>query len=232
MQYAARIQRMNSPKLSLSEACRAITDGRLLIYPTETFYALGCNAFDVEAVRGVYAVKQRGCGQPLPVIIGVPEQLALLTAGVNSLEAELMRVFWPGPLSILFAGAAGVPELLTAGTGRVAVRFSSHPAAAELCGQSSRVLVSSSANLSGRGSVRLAADLDRELLDRVREFNRGTACVYAAGRDVPQGGLPSTIVEAREAAGGGVLRVLRQGAVSLEELRAGIPPGMEIQGLI
>jgi L-threonylcarbamoyladenylate synthase len=232
MQCAANIQRMNSTAPSLLEACRAITGGKLLIYPTETFYALGCDAFDTEAVRGVYAAKQRGRGQPLPVIIGGPEQLSLLAAEVNSLERELMRVFWPGPLSILFAGAAGVPELLTAGTGRVAVRLSSHPAALELCRQSFRALVSSSANLSGRKPVRLAADLDEELLARVREFNLGTACLYAGEKDIPQGGLPSTMVEARKTSGGGVLRVLRQGAVSLEELRAGIPPGVEIQVFI
>jgi L-threonylcarbamoyladenylate synthase len=228
MQCAARVQRMNDPELSLPAACRLIAAGRLLIYPTETFYALGCDAFNAEAVRGVYAVKRRERGQPLPVIIGGPEQLGALAAEVNSLERELMRVFWPGPLSILFAGAADVPEVLTAGTGRVAVRFSSHPAALELCRQSSGPLVSSSANLSGHRPARLAADLDGELLERVREFNRGAACLYAADRDVPQGGLPSTIVEAREASGGGVLRVLRQGAVSLEELRAAIPAQVEI----
>jgi L-threonylcarbamoyladenylate synthase len=220
---------MNGPELSLLEACRHITGGKLLIYPTETFYALGCDAFNAEAVRGVYAAKRRGRGQPLPVIIGGQEQLGALAAEVNSLERELMRLFWPGPLSILFAGAAGVPEHLTAGTGRVAVRFSSHPAAVELCGRSSRALVSSSANLSGRDPVRLAADLDGELLERVRAFNRGAACLYAAEQDVPQGGLPSTIVEAQEVSGGGVVRVLRRGAVSLEELRAGIPSDVEIR---
>jgi L-threonylcarbamoyladenylate synthase len=128
-------------------------------------------------------------------------------------------------LSILFRRAAAAPELLSAGTGKVAVRLSSHPAARKLCALSSRPLVSSSANTSGQRPAATADGLEKALLERVRELNQGELCLCVAGEDTPpQGKLPSTVVEVLEARGKEILRVLRPGAVSLEELRAGIPP--------
>jgi L-threonylcarbamoyladenylate synthase len=220
---------MENAGLSINAAANALTGGKLLFYPTETFYALGCDALNPEAVRKVYAAKRRRADSPLPVIIGDPAQLELLTTEVGALAEELMRLFWPGPLSILFRRAAAAPELLSAGTGKVAVRLSSHPAARKLCVLSSRPLVSSSANTSGHKPAAVADALEKSLLERVRELNQGELCLCVADGDTPpQGKLPSTVVEVLEERGKAVLRVLRKGAVSLEDLRAGIPPETDI----
>jgi L-threonylcarbamoyladenylate synthase len=220
---------MTNTVTSIAKATQILKDGKLLFYPTETFYALGCEALNAEAVRKVYAAKQRKPELPLPVIIGEEAQLALLTGEPGTLTRQLMRCFWPGPLTILFRSADKVPELLTAGTGKVAVRLSSHPAARALCLQCATALVSTSANISGRAAVNLAEDISTDILTRVRELNHGAPCLYEAEEDAqPGGGLPSTIVEVREAEDSGILRVLRQGAVSLDELKSKIPAGLEI----
>jgi L-threonylcarbamoyladenylate synthase len=103
-----------------------------------------------------------------------------------------------------------VPDLLTANAGRVAVRCSPHPAVIALCEASGFLLVASSANTSGQLPASTPEDLDPELLHNV-------AGVFVAGPP-PAGGLPSTVVDISVERAGDVVRILRQGAVSEQDL--------------
>ncbi len=204
---------MSFPILDLDAACVALRGGSVVIYPTETFYGLGCDALNPDAVGAVYAVKRRPYGLPLPVVIGEKGQVERVAAHIYPAAERLMERFWPGPLSIILPASPEVPDLLTANTGRIAVRLSSHAGAAELCRCSGFVLTASSANISGRSPVMLKEELDPELAP-------GVAGLY----DIPPrplGGDPSTIVDVLPGgeAGDGVLRVLREGTVSIEALR-------------
>lgn len=198
--------------LDLHAACNALRDGSAVIFPTESFYALGCDALNPDAVGAVYAIKQRPYRLPLPVIIGDAAQLERITGDVPAVAEQLMRLFWPGPLSIIFRAAPEVPDLLTGGTGRVAVRLSPHPAAAALCRESGLVLSASSANISGQPPAARPEALDPLLRERV-------AGVYDAP-PYPGGGEPSTIMDILSDGGHGALRVLREGGVSVGALRA------------
>lgn len=205
-------------RLSLADAAAAIKRGGLLVYPTETFYGLGCDALNPDAVGAVYAAKRRPYGLPLPVVVGDKAQINDIAAHVYPLADALMDRFWPGPLSIIFPARPEVPDLLTAGSRRIAARLSSHPAAADLCRESGMVLTSSSANISGVPPVS-----DPELLDPALESL--VSGLYDAA-PAPAGGEPSTIVDVVPGPDGqGTLRVLRQGAITLEMLRdAGFIP--------
>jgi L-threonylcarbamoyladenylate synthase len=184
-----------------------------VIFPTETFYGLGCDALNPDAVGAVYAAKRRPYRLPLPVVIGDTGQLDDIAARVSPAAQKLMDRFWPGPLSIIFPARPEVPDLLTAGTRRIAVRLSSHPAAAGLCRESHRVLISSSANISGIPPVSRPQDLDPALADKV-------GGIYDQP-PAPAGGEPSTIVDVVPGPGGqGVIRLLRQGAITPDMLRA------------
>ncbi|MDR2893133.1 MAG: L-threonylcarbamoyladenylate synthase [Deltaproteobacteria bacterium] len=206
-------------ELDLKEAAEAVRRGGLLVYPTETYYAVGCSALDAAAIHRVFGAKRRGHGLPLPVIIGSLDQLSLVAGPLSPQAEELIRElaekFWPGPLSILVPAGEAVPPELCAGTGRVAVRLSSHAEAAGLCLTAGCPLVSSSANISGRPPVVEPADLDPEL----------TTAVDGGLYDPlprPSGGLPSTIVEIYQEPSRSDrigLRVLRAGAVSVADLR-------------
>lgn len=202
---------MNS--VSQEEAVAAIREGKLLLYPTETFYALGGDALNPAAVNGVYEAKRRPYGSALPVIIGHTEQLRLLTnvsaGGGGSLALDLAGAFWPGPLTILFPALSSLPVALSAGTGQVAVRLSSHPVAAALSKMAGRPLVSSSANLNGQPAARSASELEPWLLLAAR------GGVVLDGPE-PAGGLPSTIVETV----GGLVKIRRPGAVGIAAIRA------------
>ncbi|MDR3074100.1 MAG: threonylcarbamoyl-AMP synthase, partial [Deltaproteobacteria bacterium] len=173
--------------LDLDAAAAALKAGRAIAFPTETFYGLGCDALNPDAIGAVYAMKQRLYRRPLPVIIGDAAQLSRIAKTIPPIAERLMAVCWPGPLSILFPAIPEAPDLLTAGTGRVAVRFSPHPACIDLCRASGLILTASSANISGRPPVTRPEDLDPEL-------TRGLGGVYVEGPP-PAGGAPSTIVD-------------------------------------
>ena len=203
---------MAYPILDLQSACDALRAGEVVAFPTETFYGLGCDALNPDAVGAVYVIKQRPYGLPLPVVIGDAADLGRVATGVSPLARNLTESFWPGPLSILFTASPEVPDLLTAGTGRIAVRFSPHPGAIALCRASKCVLTASSANVSGNAPAVSCEELDPVLGDRL-------AGVFVAP-PAPGGGNPSTIVEILGSGSEEVVRVLREGAVSVDSIRS------------
>ena len=203
---------MRLQPLSLEAACEALRQGQLIIFPTETFYGIGCNAMDPDAVGAVFSSKKRALSLPLPVVVGGRGQLADLITHEPETASKLMDTFWPGPLSIVFPAKDEVPDLLTANAGRVAVRCSSHPAVVALCEASGLVLVASSANLSGTPPVNDPDELDPALV-------QSTAGVFIAGPK-PSGDLPSTVVDTQETREGPVVRILRKGVISEEQIRA------------
>lgn len=192
-------------RLGLDEAVDAILQGKIIAFPTETFYGLGCDAMNADAVASVFALKLRSLVMPLPVIIGARSMLDMLAMPVEGATMALMEAFWPGPLSIVLEARPEIPDLLTADGRRVAVRYSPHPTALALCNALARPIVASSANISGRPPVAQPDLLDPELL-------HGLAGVLVDGPP-PCGGLPSTVVDIRERPGKTVVRILRPGVI-------------------
>jgi L-threonylcarbamoyladenylate synthase len=187
---------------SWESAARELLRGGLVIYPTETFYALGCLATLHPAAERIFEVKGRPGDKPLPLIIA-DWDMAGNYLRLGDVEMELARAFWPGPLSIVTEVDPSVSPLARDGSGRSAVRMSPHPVAAGLCLAAGAPLVSSSANLSGRAAVSRPGDLDPELLRR-------SGALVLDDMPWPAGGLPSTLVEV---AAGRSVRVLRPGAL-------------------
>ena len=200
--------------LSLQEAARRLRLGGVILYPTETFFGIGCRADNAEAVLRVFHCKRRSLSMPLPVILGSVEQLALVALPDPALADDMSALarFWPGPLTLLLPARPELPEALTGGSGKIAARISSHPAARALAEESGFPIVSSSANISGRKAVTAASDLDPELLRSLMPETDGVLDEPPA----PGGGQASTIVEPQ---GNRNLRLLREGALPLTDLR-------------
>lgn len=184
--------------------------GGVLIYPTETFFGIGCSVCDAKAVAKVYAAKHRAARLPLPVLGANLEQLLRVAEFPSGVEALAQR-FWPGPLTLLLPARPCVPESITAGTGRIAVRVSSHPVARGLALAAGSALAASSANISGRPAVTSVQALDAELVAAVD--------AVLDGAPLPSGGLPSTLARL-DADNVRILRILRAGAVSAAALEA------------
>lgn len=208
----------------LALAVKAINRGELVVYPTETLYALGADIRSEDAVQRVFQAKGRPQGKPLPVLIGAPEQLPMVTDHRNPLLDQLIRDFWPGPLSILVPARPDLSPLLQDQHGRIAVRWTSHPTAQALAIQSRTPLTATSANSSGRPAAAHPKDLDPKLtavlipasawlssLDKT-DHTKG---LILGQPPYPAGGAPSTVVHLRP---DGRLKILRLGAIGTEQL--------------
>ncbi len=197
--------------MDMQAAAEAVRSGGVVIYPTETLYALGCAAENAGACARVAALKGRPAAKPFPLIVADMAGLhALLAPLPPALEADLALLaarFWPGPLSVLLPTRPELPALVRDAHGLSSVRISPHPLAAELCRQTGGALVATSANLSGQPATADPRQLAPALL-------AGVAGALL-DRPWPAGGAPSTLVRLL---GGGRLTVLRAGAVHTSAL--------------
>lgn len=199
-------------QLTIQEAVARLKDGELVLYPTETFFGIGCKISDDAAIARIFRVKHRLFAMPLPVILADSGQLAKVAQISPSLSADVEKLaaaFWPGPLSLILPARRQLSPLLTGGTGNIAVRVSPHPVAGKLAAMVGEPIVASSANISGQPPVTRAEDLDPELAEAVDAI--------LDLPPAPAGGKPSTLVEPM---GDGILQVHRRGAVHLDQLKA------------
>jgi len=167
---------------TVDEAARAIRNGELVVYPTETVYGLGANALDAAAVERVFEAKGRD--RDKPVSLAVPDvEAAREYTNPSDRELAFMREFLPGPVTVVVERRDVVPDALVAGRDRVGVRIPDHDLALELLAETGP-LTATSANISGNPSARSVDDLDA-----IRER---AAIVLDAGET--DGGTGSTVV--------------------------------------
>ena len=171
---------------NIDKAARVIKAGGLVVYPTETFYALGADALNERAVRKVYEVKGRSFSKALTLIIHNRESLLPLVAAVPPGAEKLMAKFWPGPLTIVFKAAGILPSLVTAGTGSIGIRIPSSATAIALACATGRPLTATSANPSGLRGFTRAGEASASLGEEIDMILDG-------GRT--RGGTASTIVD-------------------------------------
>ncbi|MFP4657725.1 MAG: L-threonylcarbamoyladenylate synthase, partial [Desulfonatronovibrionaceae bacterium] len=149
----------------IHRAVRVVKRGGVLVYPTETFWALGGSACSSEAVLQTARIKNRPPDKPLPVVIGCMEHLSAFFRPRPE-ELQIAALFWPGPLSIVVRGGPDLAPVLADSRGRVSVRWSAHAAACGLAVQTGVPLVSTSANPSGWPPAREFIELHKDIKDR------------------------------------------------------------------
>ncbi|GGG85161.1 L-threonylcarbamoyladenylate synthase [Paenibacillus radicis (ex Gao et al. 2016)] len=199
----------------LTEAAELLKAGELVAFPTETVYGLGADARSTQAVEQIFAAKGRPSDNPLIVHIASIGQLDELVLPYPELASRLMQQLWPGPLTIVLPVKPGaVSPLVTAGLATVGVRMPDHAAALELIGQANCPVAAPSANRSGRPSPTTAAHVLEDLDGAIAGIVDGGATGV---------GLESTVVEL---AGDNVIRILRPGGVTPEQLLLAAPDAM------
>ena len=134
----------------VARATAALHEGGLLIYPTDTLYALGGLALKAGVGRKVREAKGREEGKPLPLVASGLEQVRSVCSSWPEAAARLAARFWPGPLSLVLAARAEVPREVTAGTATVAVRVPARELTRRLC--SGGPLIATSANRAGKAA--------------------------------------------------------------------------------
>ena len=152
----------------------------MVAFPTETFYGLAVDPFNEEALSRLFRLKKRSPAKPVLTLVADESQLDSLITEIPSCYPELMRKFWPGPLTLLFPALSSLSGFLTADTGRVGARISSHPLAQALVQNYGRPVTATSANLSGcpaaaQGKEVLLQLPQVDFLLESDEFVQGTA---------------------------------------------------------
>jgi L-threonylcarbamoyladenylate synthase len=170
----------------IDKAVKLLKEGGVIAYPTETFYGLGAHAGNAGAVERVFLIKQRPFTNPLALILGDEEDLDRLVMDIPPASHKLMEVFWPGALTLVFHASSRIIPGLTAGTGTIGIRVSSHPIASALAKALSFPITATSANISGKGECSTAAEISQNLGDKIDAIIDG-------GRT--RGGMGSTILD-------------------------------------
>ena len=134
--------------LQVSDARAYLKQGKIIAYPTEAVYGLGCDPFNQKAVEALLALKQRPAGCGFILLIADWSQLASLVSDVSEAALNAVRATWPGPVTWVFPKSVLIPAWLTGAHDGIAIRMSAHPVAHALCVDGP--VVSTSANIHGQ----------------------------------------------------------------------------------
>jgi L-threonylcarbamoyladenylate synthase len=210
--HVRRVDSTRPEPAIIQEAAEAIAAGKVVVFPTRCLYGLGADAFNRDAVERVFALKQRPESNPLLVLIRNRQEIIRLAAEIPEAARRLMEEIWPGDLTLVFSARPDVPEILTAGTGKIGIRVPGHPVAASLVDAVACPITGTSANLAGDPGAVQIQDLPAEIADHVD-------LILDAGP--LKGGAGSTVVDVSADSP----RVLREGTI----LGADIEPFLKMQ---
>jgi tRNA threonylcarbamoyl adenosine modification protein (Sua5/YciO/YrdC/YwlC family) len=205
----AEIIKINSaaPESSLVKyAAEQIRSGEVLGMPTDTFYGLAADPFNLRAVDRVYEIKSRSRHKPLSLLIESIDQAEELARPLPEEFYKLARRFWPGPLTIIVRAASKLPLKVTANTGNVALRVPSAAIPLAVVKAAAIPITATSANLSGATECTTAEQVRDQLRDRISIIVDGGT----SPRDVA-----STIVDLSSENG---WSIQREGAIQTQEI--------------
>jgi tRNA threonylcarbamoyl adenosine modification protein (Sua5/YciO/YrdC/YwlC family) len=206
---AAEIVRINSdtPESSLiSYVAEQIRAGFVLGMPTDTFYGLAADPFNLRAVEKIYDVKSRSRHKPLSLLIESVDQAEDLTRPLPEEFYKLARKYWPGPLTMIVRAASRLPLKVTANTGNVALRVPASKIPVAVIRAAGVPVTATSANVSGASECTTA--------DGVRQQLGNLIPVIVDGGPSPRS-VASTIVDLTDSEG---WRVQREGAIPAQEI--------------
>ena len=192
-------------EVSIREAARAVREGKIIVFPTDTVYGLGCDPFNTGAVQRLVAVKKRR-GAPLPILVASLDR-ARQIGNFNAEAERLARAFWPGALTLVVPDTSNLPVEVTGTNGTVGLRVPGRTDIRNLIVQSGGAIVGTSANISGNPSLTTAKEVEKELgaaVDLILDGGRADL------------GVESTVV----AVDADIVQVLREGAIPSEKVFA------------
>jgi len=177
---------------AISNAAKALKDGHLVAFPTETVYGLGADATNEKAVSRIYSVKGRPSNHPLIVHISSINKLEKWATDIPDYAIKLAREFWPGPLTLILPRTNLAKDYITGGQNNVGLRVPDNPIALSLLRRYEEMgglgVAAPSANRFGAVSPTCAEAVQEELGD----YLGPTDLVLDGGRSLV--GIESTII--------------------------------------
>lgn len=197
------MENMRYNKEDLQQALQVLRNGGIIVYPTDTVWGIGCDATNVEAVKRIYALKQREDSKSMLVLldsaaklnyyVDVPEAAEMLLEATPPQPSPQGREIVPcedeaKPLTLIYPNARHLAQNLIAEDGSIGIRITSEPFSQALCAQLKRPIVSTSANISGHPSARFFHEIEQAILE-----GADYVCLFRREDETPH--QPSTIIK-------------------------------------
>ena len=211
---------VNDPqqRAAAMEAARtALSQQRCIVLPTDTVYGIGADAFSAQGVAMLLAAKGRSRTMPPPVLMAQSATMDGLARDIPADARALAEAFWPGGLTLILQAQPSLTWDLGETRGTVGLRVPNDEAALELLAATGPLAVSS-ANRTGQPAAATADEAEAQLGESVDVYLDGGA------RGTAETSLPSTIIDCT----GEQLRVVRSGAISIEQIRSVAPKVLDL----
>lgn len=209
MAEVLKVSPENPDARAVEYAAKLIRRGEVVAIPTDTFYGLAADPFNLAAVGRIYMVKGRPEQRALPILVNSVEQAEELAAYVPETFFRLAEKFWPGALTLVVDAAARIPLKVTGNTGRIALRLPASKVVAAIIAAVGTPITGTSANISGFAACSSGEQVRKQLGDTLPLILDGGETNAV---------LPSTVAELHD----DDWRILREGVVSEEQIRAAL----------
>lgn len=154
----------------IRKAVETMRKGGVILYPTDTVWGIGCDATNAEAVKRVYAIKQRDDSKALICLVDSDARLQRYVRNVSDVAWQLIDSLKEGdarPTTLILDGALNLAENLIAEDGSIGIRITQEPFSKELCYRFQKAIVSTSANISGEPAAQNYCDIDPRIIGQV-----------------------------------------------------------------
>jgi L-threonylcarbamoyladenylate synthase len=195
-------------KLAVEDAVDFLKQGRVIVYPTDTIYGLGCDALNEEAVKKIYAIKKRGENKPVSVIVKDIDSIGKI-AFLDRKNKVATEKLLPGPYTLIFPGPKNIPKIITGGENSIGVRMPDNKICQEIASAFPNPIVTTSVNLSGEDDL----NDPFKIVDYFKDKELAPDLILDCGKI--KEAQPSIVVDLTRKSP----QILRSGARSLKEIR-------------
>ena len=171
---------LNSPEkiaLAVREAVEFLKQGKIIVYPTDTIYGLGCDALNEGAVKKVYAIKQRKENKPVSIIVKDADSINKI-AFVDRKNKAVAEKLLPGPYTLIFPGSKNISKIITGGKNSVGVRIPDNHICQAIANAFSDPIITTSVNISGEDAL----NDPFKIVDYFKEKNLAPDLILDCGR--------------------------------------------------
>jgi len=151
-------------KYEVEAAVKALRDGQIILYPTDTVWGLGCDATDSDAVQRIFDLKQREDSKSLIILVSDEDMLCKYVRKIPPMALDLLEIN-DKPMTIIYPEGIGLSEKVIAEDGSVAIRIPQNEFCREMIRAFGKPIVSTSANISGDETPGCFAEINAEILD-------------------------------------------------------------------
>ncbi len=189
----------------LKEVSKAIKNGEIVVFPTETVYGIGTNALNEKAIKKLYEIKKRDLKKPISLLVSNIEMAERFAKDITDIEYKIMKEFFPGPLTIILKKKNIVPNIVTSNGDTVGIRMPEGEIAQKIIKYSNVPIATPSANISGKEAGTDIKQIQKDFGENVDYYIDGGKCKF---------GISSTIVKVIN----GRIYILREGSIKKKDI--------------